>query len=169
MFSDNPILDPSLDKFNRYFFSKRIAEIIQSSSNSNSLVIGIYGAWGEGKTTVFNFVEMNLKNNEDIICVRFNPWFFRDEEKLLLSFFETLADALNQKLTTKREDIAGWLKKWGEVFMPLSLADPTGSVRGTTQVVAKLGEMFSQVKLEENKKRLEKILEEANKKLVIFI
>jgi predicted KAP-like P-loop ATPase len=42
-------------------------------------------------------------------------------------------------------------------------------VRGTTQVVAKLGEMFSQVKLEENKKRLEKILEEANKKLVIFI
>ena len=169
MFPDNPVLDLSLDKFNRLPFSQRIAEVISSRHDSSSIVIGIYGAWGEGKTTVFNFIETTLENNPNIVCVRFNPWFFRDEEKLLLSFFQTLADALKRKLTTRAEDIGGWLAKCGEILEPLSFADPTGAVRGSGQIFEKLGNLFSQVKLEENKKRIEKILEEENKRLVIFI
>jgi predicted KAP-like P-loop ATPase len=169
MFPDNPVLDPALDKFNRFPFAQRVAEVIVSRHDSSSIAIGIYGAWGEGKTTVFNFVEKNLESKSDIICVRFNPWFFRDEEKLLLSFFKTLADALNQKLTTKAQEIGGWLAKCGEIIAPLSLADPTGSVRGSGQIFEKLGNLFSQVELEENKKRIETILEEENKRLVIFI
>jgi KAP family P-loop domain len=169
MFPDNPVLDPAQDKFNRLPFAQRIAEVIVSRRDSSSIAIGIYGAWGEGKTTVFNFVEKTLENNPDIICVRFNPWFFRDEEKLLLSFFKTLADALNRNLTTRAQDIGGWLAKCGEIIAPLSLADPTGSVRGSGQIFEKLGNLFSQVELEENKKRIEKILEEENKRLVIFI
>jgi predicted KAP-like P-loop ATPase len=86
MFPDNPVLDPAQDKFNRLPFAQRIAEVIVSRRDSSSIAIGIYGAWGEGKTTVFNFVEKTLENHSNIICVRFNPWFFRDEEKLLLSF-----------------------------------------------------------------------------------
>lgn len=169
MFPDNPVLDPSLDKFNRFPFSQRIAEVISSRHDSSSIVIGIYGAWGEGKTTVFNFIETTLENDANIVCVRFNPWFFKDEEKLLLSFFQTLADALDRKLTTRAEDIGGWLAKCGEILAPLSLADTTGAVRGSGQILEKLGNLFSQVKLEENKKRIEKILEEENKRLVIFI
>ena len=169
MFPDNPVLDPALDKFNRFPFSQRIAEVIVSRRDSSSIAIGIYGAWGEGKTTIFNFIEKTLENNSNIICVRFNPWFFRDEEKLLLSFFKTLADALDRKLTTRAQDIGGWLAKCGEIIAPLSLADPTGSIRGSGQIFEKLGNLFSQVELEENKKRIEKILEEENKRLVIFI
>jgi predicted KAP-like P-loop ATPase len=169
MFPDNPVLDPALDKFNRFPFSQRIAEVIVSRRDSSSIAIGIYGAWGEGKTTVFNFIEKTLENNLNIICVRFNPWFFRDEEKLLLSFFKTLADALDRKLTTRTQDIGGWLAKCGEIIAPLSLADPTGSVRGSGQIFEKLGNLFSQVELEDNKKRIEKVLEEENKRLVIFI
>lgn len=169
MFTDTPVFDPALDKFNRFPFSQRIAEVITSRRDPNSIVIGIYGAWGEGKTTVFNFIEKVLENNSDIICVRFNPWFFRDEEKLLLSFFKTLADALNRKLTTRTQDIGGWLAKCGEIIAPLSLADPTGGIRGSGQIFEKIGNLFSQVELEENKKRIEKILEEENKRLVIFL
>jgi predicted KAP-like P-loop ATPase len=169
MFPDNPVLDPTLDKFNRFPFSQRIAEVISSRHDSSGIVIGIYGAWGEGKTTVFNFIETTLENDESIVCVRFNPWFFRDEEKLLLSFFQTLADALKRKLTTRSEEIGGLLAKCGEILAPFSLADPTGAVRGSGQILEKLGNLFSQVNLEENKKRIEKILEEENKRLVIFI
>jgi predicted KAP-like P-loop ATPase len=169
MFPDNPVLDPSLDKFNRFTFSQRIAEIILSRRDSSSIVIGIYGAWGEGKTTVLNFIETTFEDNSNIVCVRFNPWFFRNEEKLLLSFFQTLADALERKLTTRKEDIGEWLGKLGKIFAPLYLADPSGAVRGSGQLLENLGNLFSQVELEENKKRIEKMLEEANKQLVIFI
>lgn len=169
MFSDTSLSDPALDKFNRLSFARRIGEVIVSRRDSSSLAIGIYGAWGEGKTTVFNFVERSLESSSNIICVRFNPLFFRDEEKLLLSFFKTLADALNRKLTTRAEDIGKWLAKCGEIISPLSLADSTGSVRGSGQLFQKIGNLFSQVELEENKKRIEEILEKENKKLVIFI
>jgi hypothetical protein len=114
-------------------------------------------------------IEKSLEKNNDIVCVRFNPWFFTKEEKLLLSFFQTLADALERRLKTKAEDIAGWLTKCGEVIAPLSVADPTGSVRGSGQILTKIGNLFSQVELEENKKRIENILKEENKRLVIFI
>ncbi|MBW4617856.1 MAG: KAP family NTPase [Cyanosarcina radialis HA8281-LM2] len=171
MFPDSPIIDPALDKFNRLPFSQRIAEVIASRRDPSSIVIGIYGAWGEGKTTVFNFIEKILESNSDIICVRFNPWLFRDEEKLLLSFFKTLADALNRKLTTRKEEIGDLLKKFGGIIAPLSVADTTGigTVRGTGQIVGNIGNLFSQVDLEENKKRLEKILDDESKRVVIFI
>ena len=169
MFPDIPVSNPEQDEFNRFPFSQRVAEIIASRNDSNSIAIGIYGAWGEGKTTVLHFIEKVLEEKADIVCVRFNPWFFKDEEKLLLSFFKTLAEALNKKLTTKSQDIGKWLAKCGEILAPLSLADPTGSVRGSGQVFEKIGNLFSQAELEDNKKRIEKILEDENKKLVIFV
>lgn len=169
MFPDNPVIDHTLDKFNRLPFSQRVAEVIASRRDRSSIVIGIYGAWGEGKTTVFNFIEKKLESNSDIICVRFNPWFFKDEEKLLLSFFKTLADALNRKLKTRVENIGDLLAKCGEILAPLSLADPTGAFRGSGQILQNIGNLVSQVELEENKKRIEKILDKENKRIVIFI
>ena len=169
MFPDNPILDPSLDKFNRFTFSQRIAEIISSRRDSTSIVIGIYGAWGEGKTTVLNFIETSLENNSSIVCVRFNPWLFRNEEKLIQSFFQTLADALKRKLTTKKEDVGGLLTRVGKLFASLYVADASGAVRGSGQLLENLGNLLSQVELEDNKERLEKMLEKESKQFVIFI
>ena len=50
--SDSPITDPSQDKFKRWLFAQRIAQTIVNRSDPSSIVIGIYGAWGNGKTTV---------------------------------------------------------------------------------------------------------------------
>jgi predicted KAP-like P-loop ATPase len=54
--ADKPLDSKDADKFNRYPFAKRIADTIKSRKESECLVIGIYGAWGEGKTTVLNFI-----------------------------------------------------------------------------------------------------------------
>ena len=71
--SDKPIALQEEDKFQRYNFSQRIAKTIIDRENEDCIVIGIYGAWGEGKTSVINFIETELKQNDEIIVIKFNP------------------------------------------------------------------------------------------------
>src|SRR5690348_5175251 len=103
--SDAPLLDLADDEFDRTQFAKRIAETIGSKIDPSSIVIGLYGPWGDGKTTVLNFVQTELNSLESVICFKFNPWRFEDEAVLLTTFFETLASVLEQRLSTNREEI----------------------------------------------------------------
>lgn len=51
------------DRFNRKPFAIRIAETIAGRADAESLVIGMYGVWGEGKTTVLNYIRAELEEN----------------------------------------------------------------------------------------------------------
>jgi predicted KAP-like P-loop ATPase len=84
--SDQPVSNSLEDRFQRYNFARRIAQTIQSNSSSDALVIGIYGSWGEGKTSVLNFIEKELEGDRDQIIVKFNPWRFSEEQTLMLQF-----------------------------------------------------------------------------------
>jgi predicted KAP-like P-loop ATPase len=76
---DAPLKDPSLDELDRWQFSQGIAQTIASRRDPTSIVVGIYGSWGQGKSTVINFIESELKSNySDVIYVRFNPWMLGD-------------------------------------------------------------------------------------------
>ncbi|MBP0611593.1 AAA family ATPase [Chryseobacterium sp. cx-311] len=154
--SDKPVTEQENDLFQRYFFSKRIAETIMRRESSDGLVIGLYGAWGEGKSTVLNFLEKELKT-DDIIVVRFNPWSFSYEENILTNFYHTLATALEQKLSKNIEKI-------GKIFGDFgSLA----SVAGLD--LTRFGETLSKVEPGDLKKRINKFIEDSGKKLVIII
>lgn len=185
--SDRPVSKREEDRFQRFDFSKRIAEKIINSSDKDSIVIGIFGAWGEGKTSVINFIESELKNNETIIPVRFNPWRFTDEATLLVSFFNTLAievkksipDDNDTQIIDKKK--TNWLnKKWNEKKEPLKTNKETigdvlekygkiVSIFGAGEAAESIGKALSNVDVETLKTRFEKLLVESNKKLVIFI
>lgn len=70
----------------------RITDIIRlkSSVNHDCFTIGIYGKWGEGKSSLMNMVCENIEQEENIEIIHFNPWLFKDQESLLLDFFKTL-------------------------------------------------------------------------------
>ena len=112
--SDAPLSSPDGDVFQRWPFSKQIAHVIRDRKGTGSLVVGLYGSWGEGKTTVLNFVEHALKEEENVVVVRFNPWRFGNEETLIRSFFEVLATAIGEKLSTRWEDLGGDLRKYAK-------------------------------------------------------
>jgi len=48
--SDAPIEDSIQDRFRRENWTRRIAETIAAQGDPASLVVGIYGPWGDGKT-----------------------------------------------------------------------------------------------------------------------
>lgn len=73
--SDSPVSDPdSEDKLKRWPFAQRIAKTIASRRDPSSIVIGICGAWGEGKTSVLNFIEKELKNWPHVIPESFGSY-----------------------------------------------------------------------------------------------
>lgn len=43
--SDSPVCLVEEDKFSRWQFSKRIADVIANRNDPSSIVIGLYGAW----------------------------------------------------------------------------------------------------------------------------
>jgi predicted KAP-like P-loop ATPase len=122
--SDQPIHSREEDRFNRWPFTQRIAETIARRSDPSSLVLGIYGVWGDGKTSALHLLETACTAHKDIIIVWFNPWHFQSEDQLLRGFFETLADALDKSLSTKVEKIGGILKKYGSLLSLASVNAP---------------------------------------------
>ncbi len=167
--SDLPISSKAEDRFNRWQFAKRIADTLADRTDPSSLVVGLYGAWGDGKTSTLQLMEGALKEHPEVVVVRFNPWYFQSEEKLLKGFFATLAEALGSSLPSMKERIGTILTEYGAI---LSLASISlgGVVTIKANEAAKgLGETLSTVELDELRARLEEILQKSGKKIVVLI
>jgi len=79
---DTPLTDPSLDRFKRNAFACRVAKTLALRTDPSSIVVLIHGAWGEGKTTVLEFIERELQTFDHVVPVKFNPWRVTDEASL---------------------------------------------------------------------------------------
>lgn len=167
--ADTPISDQNKDRFQRYGFSKRIAETISQRKTADSIVIGIYGDWGEGKTSVLNFIEESLSQDPDIIVCKFNPWRFKDETQLLVGFFNLLATQLKKSIKSNGEKIGELIADYADVVIP-SFSFLEGII-GTNpgEMAKKIAEKYSTIDVEEQKKRIERILNEEKKRVVIFV
>lgn len=155
--TDKPIDNKELDAFQRFTFSKRIAETIVERKNQDSLVFGIFGVWGEGKSSVLNFINQELKNEEGILTLVFNPWRYGDEDSLIKNFLKKVAELLGQELSTNKEKFAGFLSKYGSA----------GSIIGVD--LGEIGKNLADVDLEDLKNRVDDFISESGKRLVIFI
>lgn len=155
--ADKPITNKSEDKFQRYSFAKRIAETIKARKNSESLVIGIYGAWGEGKSSILNYIDNELNTDQNIITIKFNPWRYTDEESLLMNLFKKITSSLNTDLENKKEKLGKFIKKYGAIttFLGFDLSE-TSKILIDTQI-------------EEFKNRVDLLLQESGLRIVIFV
>ncbi len=138
--SDQPITMPEEDLFGRWPFAKQIAQTIAGWIDASSLVMALFGEWGEGKTSVLNLIIHALKA-ENITVVRFNPWRFRDEDQMLRNFFHAIASALKTKLSDdpRKNKLSDMLEQYGDAFSVV----PIGVLMGTHGVpLAGLGTLM---------------------------
>ena len=85
--------DPGEDQLGYSEFAKMLATSVLRGSPADGLVVGIYGEWGLGKTSLLHFIEHWLRadvDDLDAIVVRFNPWWFSGREDLLRRFLRDL-------------------------------------------------------------------------------
>ncbi len=102
---DRALADTDRDEFGRRDFAVRLAGIVAAETTSEPLVVSLYGAWGEGKSTTLNFTTAALRKSGSPV-MEFNPWRFPGEEALLAVFFHQIAKLLDRDLLRGREKLA---------------------------------------------------------------
>lgn len=100
-----PITKIENDKLNRVKYVKKLASKICNYKNEESLVIGLSGEWGSGKTSMLEMIitMINKNPNNNFILINFNPWYFSNQNELLSEFFNTIIIELskNKNITDK--------------------------------------------------------------------
>jgi len=124
--SDLPIQKIADDELSRGAFAKDLANAIISRNTSDGFVIGMYGEWGSGKTSVINMIIEQLEllktdKWQNYVIMRFNPWLCADQKQLVYQFFKQLSSTIKNKnlehLESYRlENICGYMDDYAEIF-----------------------------------------------------
>jgi Cdc6-like AAA superfamily ATPase len=166
--SDQPIRSKREDRFNRALFAQRVADTTATRSDPSSIVIGLYGPWGGGKSSTLNLMEEALHDHSNVVVVRFNPWLYSSEDRLVQGFFDTLAAALGVALSTKAERIDHLLREYGALLLQASLP-PAVAAPSPRAATRKADDSSGSVRLDELKRRAEDVLQQAGKRVVVLV
>jgi hypothetical protein len=119
---DSPIARREEDFFDRWRFASEIWQIVGKGPTDWSNRLGIYGRWGEGKTSVLKFLDHFAKQNGDVV-VWFNPWAIRTREDLWNRFGGAIFSSLGKEGINVKGSGVVKIKRAGRV-----LADPIRKV-----------------------------------------
>ncbi|MFP3375825.1 P-loop NTPase fold protein [Bacillus sp. SIMBA_069] len=163
--SDLAIKNSGADKLNRSEFAIRLAKSVNSWKEEESIVIGIYGEWGSGKTSVLNLMQEEFNTKQDTILVPFNPWYFKDEEQLILQFFNKLITEVEKNFFGEKSKLITNIKAYSQKITSVTLR--MGVVNFSFKDF--LGNKEESNDIFSLKKIIEEQLEMENKRIVVLI
>lgn len=134
---DEPIARSTDDRLGRADYANHVASLILETHRVEaSLVYGLSGPWGSGKTSLSNMIVEQLLNQPgDWRVARFTPWASSDVDGMLAEFYRAIAYALPQRKGAKRARQAIGLV--AQVAAPVAEAIPVAG--GATSALIKTG------------------------------
>lgn len=179
--SDQPIIKCADDRLDRVSFAESLAQSILSYKNKECIVLGLYGTWGTGKTSLINMciecinkVTESYKTSEKPIIIKFNPWNYSQQEQLVIQFFNNLSLALRKPDHAKNAIKAGkQLITYAELLKPLTLIPKVGLIATLLEKIFKMIGVasykwgrFRQKDIESQKNELSNLLENQPHKII---
>lgn len=176
--TDRPIDTGEQDLLGRASFSNQLGKAIYEYNGKDGLVIGLFGKWGTGKTSVINMAinELNklaVNDENKPIIMKFAPWNYSDKDNLISLFFQSLKNKIeiqdNEELKNK---VGKALTDYSGAFDALSLVPVVGS--GVAAILKTLAQaqganLMQSFDLDQTREILERELIKANKKIIIVI
>lgn len=181
--SDQPIQSSKEDILGRDLFAKSLANGILRYDQKDSLSIGLFGPWGSGKTSIVNMALEEIQKHDQKkqkrrapIIVKFNPWYFSDQNQLIAQFFKELSAAVNRIDKSKKHiKIGQALQTYAGFFEPLRhfpVVAMVGNVARAIKAVGAVTERAGQDQSEDLwdvKAGLSQLLESLDRKILIVI
>ncbi len=172
--TDTAITKPEDDRLGRATFAKRLANALLSWQQEDSIVIGLFGPWGSGKTSVVNMALSYLDSatsgsakEEGPIVVKFNPWHFSDQGHLLGLFFGELLQGIRKKAPQAFKMLKKNLAKLGEV---LSSADDIPLVGGYAKLGAGIARALApEASLTELRGEADRVFRDLGRRVIIVM
>jgi iron(II)-dependent oxidoreductase len=140
--------------FNFDAYAKTIADLIANKENKTPLVIGVYGPWGSGKTTLMQTIKSHLKDGSysggkgfrKCKTVWFQAWKYAQEDQILAALIEEIfrtmkRDNFFEQFKAEIEALVKRLnpfKVFGKAVKDLAGFDPT-EFMGQLEYKQKLG------------------------------
>lgn len=176
--SDKPIANASEDKLNMTEPANSLARILSDQKDSDSLVVGIYGEWGSGKSSFVNLLKQELiklskihPENKQPVMITFDPWLCTSDNAMLHRFFNELATFLDSKANLN--SVAKKIIKYSKIIAPLVVPYiPIPGLKDSFDcVLYHVSESLedSEFTTEELKKEIEESLKTCQQKFYIFI
>jgi predicted KAP-like P-loop ATPase len=127
---DRPISVKAEDRLGRSDFARMLARALVERPQASSFVVALYGGWGTGKTSTLNlaFEALNefVGGRQDLLLVRFNPWWYSNTGELLMQFFAQLGGEFEKDDRLRSVKVS--LLEYAQLLAPLgTLADLLGA------------------------------------------
>lgn len=87
-----------------YLNIRHIVEMLNNlilDDNLTPATIGVYGAWGSGKSSVLSMSEQILSKDEKVLTVKFNSWMFEDYYDIRAALISTIVQDMSTKFELK--------------------------------------------------------------------
>ncbi len=175
--TDRAITDIKDDLLGRASFSQQLGRAIYEYKGQDSLVIGLYGKWGTGKTSVVNMALQSLEQNAESdenkpIILRFAPWNYSNRDDLISQFFKSLKAKIDKDNNDElKKNVGQALNDYAGLFDVISLIPGVGSFGPALKAAAQTGSnaLLSTGDLDQTRQKLEKALIDGNRKIVVLI
>lgn len=192
---DKPIVVCSEDLLDRQCFSQEFGKALYEYNGADGLVVGLYGKWGSGKTSVLNMAKEEIyniidKKEKKVISnsfkeflsklfqfmhkhnkteiIEFSPWNYSDKNNLISLFFQSLKYKLCRKNSSRiGKNIKKALKKYIYAIRALEIVPTVGPA--LAPVLKTIVKVLQSPDLNEAKRKLSEQLREYDGKIIVFI
>ena len=181
-----PINNSKQDLFNFKHYAEKVKRIIQlNSSNNEPLTIGIYGKWGEGKTSFLNLLKDKIehfdkhKDGKEYLSYDFNPWRYSNEDEMLFDFFDGIAKKFYINKETSIQEVGKWISKYSKYLKAIKISATVGLPKvlnskiefNPDKIFEALGEDLSgeKITLDKLKDKVNEAINNLNFKVLIYI
>ena len=122
--ADLPIKDKAEDRLNRSGFAEALANVIRGWRNKPSLVIGLFGDWGSGKSSLKNLVLESIAHDKEksLYVVEFSPWQVSGQDLLSETFFREIGKVLGETGSSEEAVVKRRVARWKKYAGILSIA-----------------------------------------------
>ncbi|MDI6049384.1 P-loop NTPase fold protein [Flavobacterium sp. XS2P24] len=183
---DNAINKPEEDLFNFKHYAEKVQKLIQlNSGNTEPITIGIYGKWGEGKTSFLNLIENKIdhfekkEGDKEYLKFHFNPWRYSSEDEMLFDFFDSLSKKIYVKENTNLQEVGKWISKYSKYLKAIKISATVGIPKifnskvsfDVNEIFQALGEDLEgdKLTLDSLKDKVNEAIKKVNFKVVVFI